>query len=99
MPLLTKTAIITHIFAGDRPIWVRVQFVELPVDFGFDHRRLRGAGSGFFLHKLEGYKREKKFEDYCEYSPQGLAVGVKVLCDVDLSIPQGLISSVKPFTP
>ena len=50
-----------------------VQFHSLPVDFGFDGRRLRGFSPGFYLTDVVGFERGKNRTGYKEFGPNDLA--------------------------
>jgi hypothetical protein len=90
-----RLATITGV-SGCNIIEFSILYRNIPLDFGFDHRRLRGWGPGFLITDVKGFVRGKKPCDYKEFGPEGLTKGIRVLCRVDDSIPAGYVSEVIP---
>ena len=98
MPLLTKTAIIRSFDVEDETrTWVNVAYPDMGVDMGFDGEWLRQGAHGFYMSALQDYHPGLKPEEYTNFWPGGLSVGVKVFCTVDTSVPAGRVTLVRPF--
>lgn len=92
-----RSALIDGLYEGRSGLTeFSVTFRGVPVEFGLDGNRLPGPGPGFYITDVLGYKPGMRPEQFTQFGPRGLDVGIKVRCKVSDIVPQGLVLCVKP---